>query len=229
MKIKPTDLYKLIEKNDYRSARIYEGLIIEDLGSNMAFETIFADSPEDLIKSIKDLESILSGPYTLAMGNGSKHQKIQHCKRINVEFSRVTIIQPETQQTYESTDTIDKKVEALLSQKLKEIEQEKKYQELENKLTELETWGGKLNFLLTNFLNTYLAQMSTAGANLQGVEHDHLINKNSNIPDDITELEKALAILTHFLGQDNVIKMAKKIQNGHANPVKPIIINFINS
>jgi hypothetical protein len=125
MKIKPTDLYKLIEKNDYKSARIYEGVIIEDLGSNMAFETIFAESPRDLIESIKDLESILSGPYTLAMGNGSKHQKIQHCKRINVEFARVTIIKPETQQTFESTDTIDKKVEALLNQKLKEIEQEK--------------------------------------------------------------------------------------------------------
>jgi len=228
MKIKPKDLYKLIEKNDYKSARIYEGVLIDDLGSNMAFESIFADSSEDLINNIKELESILSGPYTLAMGNGSKHQKVIHCKRIVVEFARITILKPETNQTYESTDMINERVNLLLAQKLKELEQEKKYQDLENKLKELESWGGKLNYLLTNFLNNYLQQMTNNGANLQGTETDPETQKNT-IPADITELEKSLAIITHFLGKENVIKLAKKVQSGQATPVKPIIINFINS
>ena len=212
MKIKPKDLYKLIEKNDYKSARIYEGVLIDDLGSNMAFESIFADSSEDLINNIKELESILSGPYTLAMGNGSKHQKVIHCKRIVVEFARITILKPETNQTYESTDMINERVNLLLAQKLKE----------------LESWGGKLNYLLTNFLNNYLQQMTNNGANLQGTETDPETQKNT-IPADITELEKSLAIITHFLGKENVIKLAKKVQSGQATPVKPIIINFINS
>lgn len=232
MKIQPKDLYKLIQKNNYKSVRIYEGIIKDNLSENMSFEAVFCETPQELINNLTELESILAGPYTLALGNGSKTQKISHCNRIEVEFSRVTILKPETNQTYEPTDKIEERINLAVELRLKEIEQENKYKDLEKKLEELETWGGKLNYLLSNFLNTYL-QNSMSGATMQGFTSDPQQPQhnpaNNNIPADITELEKSLAIITHFLGKENVIKMAKKIQSGKANPVKPIIINFINT
>ena len=220
MKIKPKELYNLIEANNYRSVRVYEGVIKDDLTNYMSFETVFRTTSKELIERINELESILSGDFTLALGNGSKTQKIKHCKKVVCEFYKTTILKPETSTVYESTDSIEYKVKKLVEQKLNEIEQENKVQELEKKLEELETWGGKLNYLLTNFLNSYLQNMN-AGT-LQGIE-------NENNIENITDLEKSIVVLVDFIGQKNIVRLAQKIQSGQANAVKPIIINFINS
>ena len=95
-----------------------------------------------------------------------------------------------------------------------------KFRNQKKKLEELETWGGKLNYLLTNFLNSYLQNMN-AGT-LQGIE-------NENNIENITDLEKSIVVLVDFIGQKNIVRLAQKIQSGQANAVKPIIINFINS
>lgn len=230
MKLKPKELYNLITANNYKSARIYEGLHDGNLSEVMDFETIFKTSPDDLINRIKELEGVLSGDFTIALGNGSKTQKISHCKKIPVEFSRVTIIKPQLNapsQTFENTEVIDQRVAELVDRKLKEIEEQKRIEELEEKLKELETWGGKLNHLLTNFLNGYISKMQTnmaGNGQMQGTETNFDPNQLQ-----ITDLENSLAIITDFLGQENIIRMAKKIQNGQADMVKPIIINFINS
>ena len=222
MKLKPEELYKIIKANEYKSVRFYEGSIKENLTDNMCFESIFRPNTDSVIKRIKELEGILTGCFTLALGNGSKNQKVIHCKRLEVEFYRTTIIQPKNSQTFESTEFIDQRVNELVLKKINEIEQEKKYEELESKLAELETWGGKLNHLLTNFLNTYLEGMQNSV--LQGAELEPEVNET-----ELNELENSLALVVRFLGKENIIKLGKKIRTGQANSVKPIIITFINS
>ena len=47
--------------------------------------------------------------------------------------------------------------------------------------------------------------------------------------ENIENLETNLAVIVDYFGEQNIQKFANKIQQGKADAVKPIIINFINN
>ena len=157
-------LYNLIKANDYKSARIYEGQNV-DFNNEMAFESIFKSSNEDLINRIKELETFLSGDFTVILGTGRKTEPIRQGKKVNVRFvQQVEIIQPEKNtingfQTYETTENINDKIQLEVDRILKQKEQEQEIESYKSKIQELDSWSGKLNYLLTQFLNSYLQQL----------------------------------------------------------------------
>ena len=220
-------LYNLIRANNYKSARIYEGQNV-DFNNEMAFESIFKSSNEDLINRIKELETFLSGDFTVILGTGRKTEPIRQGKKVNVRFvQQVEIIQPEKNtingfQTYETTENINDRIQTEVNRILKEKEQEQEIESYKSKIQELDSWSGKLNYLLTQFLNSYLQQ-------LKNVPQMNGQAQTVNGSIDTEQLDMALAVLVKYIGSENIIKFSHKIKNGQADGVKPIILQFINS
>lgn len=228
MFLSTNQLYNLIKANDYKSARIFEGQNV-DYTNEMPFESIFKTSNSDLISRIKELETFLNGDFTIILGTGRKSEPIKQGKKMNVRFiQKMEIIQPDNRrmngfETFENTDSIDQKVQNEVQRILLQKEQEKELSQYKEKIAELDQWSGKLNYLLTQFLNTYLKSLQKV-PQMNGT-HDQPMNGQEI---DTNKLDEALGTLINFIGPDNVIKFSEKIRNGQAEAVKPIIIQFIN-
>lgn len=229
MFLSTNQLYNLIKANDYKSARIFEGQNV-DYTNEMPFESIFKSSKEDLILRIKELETFLNGDFTIILGTGRKSEPIKQGKKMNVRFiQKMEIIKPEESrmngfETFENSDSINAKVQSEVARILLEKEKEKELNEYKNKIAELDQWSGKLNYLLTQFLNNYLKSLQAVpqmnGTETQPPMNGQEINAN--------ELDQALGTLINFIGHENIIKFSEKIKNGQAEAVKPLIIQFIN-
>jgi hypothetical protein len=229
MFLSTNQLYNLIKANDYKSARIFEGQNV-DYTNEMPFESIFKSSKEDLILRIKELETFLNGDFTIILGTGRKSEPIKQGKKMNVRFiQKMEIIKPEESrmngfETFENSDSINAKVQSEVARILLEKEKEKELNEYKDKIAELDQWSGKLNYLLTQFLNNYLKSLQAVpqmnGTETQPPMNGQEINAN--------ELDHALGTLINFIGHENIIKFSEKIKNGQAEAVKPLIIQFIN-
>lgn len=232
MKLKTNQLYNLIKANNYKSARIFEGLDADVL-QDMPFETMFKDSPENLIERIQDLETFLNGDFIVVLGSGRKTEPIRQGRKVGVQFVQtMTITKPEPTingfktQTYESTEAIEQRVQNEVNRLMKAKESEAELLEYKNKIKELDSWSGKLNYLLTQFLNQYLQSLQQV-PQMNGTQTNGTPTPGTEI--NQAELEQSLSILIKFIGAENIIKFSHKITNGQADYVKPIIINFINS
>ena len=107
------------------------------------------------------------------------------------------------------------------------MEKQKEIAEMKEKLQELDTMSGKLNYFLTKFVDGYIQKLTMNGSQMNGFnQYNQTEVENTK---DINQLENALATLVDYIGEENVIKFSSKIKNGQAEHVKPIIINFINS
>jgi len=226
MNLKPIDIYKLINSNDYKSCRMYEGNI-NDFSNVRPFEHIQKNSSAELINRLKELEDIVSGQFTLLCGHGLKNEQIRHCKKFNTEFYKTYIQTPinGTPDTNEYVDasTIDLKVNQLLEQKLQQKEKEREIDELRNKVKDLDNFSGKLNYLLSKFLNEYL-QKTMQGLTME--EQTQMQGFDTQTKE--LNLEQSLAVLVNYFGEENIKKFAIKINKGEADSVKPLVVNFIN-
>ena len=222
----------LILANEYTSARIYEDHHKGDLNKLMAFEWIKKSDPKQLIERIEEIEDICSGDFTFAFGYGTKNEQIRNLKRVFVQLrkpEKVEVIEDSTFITTPSDQSImeiEKKIEARIEAKITarfERDKEKEYvRELESKIKDLESIGGKasliLNELITGFM-TPAGSPADPSAQLQGFEEE----------EDPNELEQSLGVIVKTFGQDNIIKLARKIESGQAENLIPIVINYINS
>lgn len=230
MIFKPEDIYNIIDTNNFKSVKVYEGFI-EDYKNNLPIESNVFSSSEDLKNRLKNYETLFDGKFTFLLGQGLKNEQIRHLKKFKVEYYRNYIQQPNEMNgtlEYVRADEIDKKVNLLLKDKLQEIEKQKEINEMKEKLKELDTMSGKLNYFLTKFVDGYIQKLTMNGTQMNGfTQYNNTTNEVVN--NDINQLEEALACLVDFIGEENIIKFSSKIKNGSANHVKPIIINFINS
>ena len=233
MIFKPEDIYNIIDTNKFRSVRIYEGFI-DNFKDNLPIEHNVFSSSDQLKDRLKSYETLYDGKFTFLLGQGLKNEQLRHLKKFKVEYYRNYVQQPNDLQgtlEYVRADEIDKKVNVMLQEKLAQMEKEKEIQDMKEKLKELDTMSGKLNYFLTQFVNQYLQQITTNPNMMQGFSQ---YNQNGSYvstqdPSNINELEESLKTLIDFIGEDNIIKFSKKIKSGQADHVKPIIINFINN
>lgn len=230
MIFKPEDIYNIIDTNNFRSVKVYEGFV-EDYKNNLPIESNVFSSSDDLKNRLKNYETLFDGKFTFLLGQGLKNEQIRHLKKFKVEYYRNYIQQPNEMNgtlEYVRADEIDKKVNLLLKDKLQEIEKQKEINEMKEKLKELDTMSGKLNYFLTKFVDGYIQKLTMNGTQMNGFTQ-YNTTANDVVNNDINQLEEALACLVDFIGEENIIKFSSKIKNGSANHVKPIIINFINS
>ena len=233
MIFKPEDIYNIIDTNKFRSVRIYEGFI-DNYKDNLPIEHNVFSSSDQLKDRLKSYETLYDGKFTFLLGQGLKNEQLRHLKKFKVEYYRNYVQQPNDLQgtlEYVRADEIDKKVNIMLQEKLAQMEKEKEILDMKEKLKELDTMSGKLNYFLTQFVNQYLQQITTKPNMMQGFTQ---YNQNGSYvstqdPSNINELEESLTTLIDFIGEDNIIKFSKKIKSGKADHVKPIIINFINN
>ena len=233
MIFKPEDIYNIIDTNKFRSVRIYEGFI-DNFKDNLPIEHNVFSSSDQLKDRLKSYETLYDGKFTFLLGQGLKNEQLRHLKKFKVEYYRNYVQQPNDLQgtlEYVRADEIDKKVNVMLQEKLAQMEKEKEIQDMKEKLKELDTMSGKLNYFLTQFVNQYLQQITTNPNMMQGFSQ---YNQNGSYvstqdPSNINELEESLKTLIDFIGEDNIIKFRKEIKSGQADHVKPIIINFINN
>ena len=223
MVISLNNVYKLIKDNGYKSAIVYEDEIQEN---SKPFESIKKTSSDDLIKRLKELENIISGKFTLLLGKGTNGEQKRNMAEVKTEFYQ-TVIETEpvnmnATDIYESSSTINKKVDELVNKRLKELEDKKKIEDLENKVNELDTMGGKINYFLNGFINFLGDSMSRMNNQpMQGFDPNNKM--------EVETLEENLATLVNYMGEENIEKFANKIKSGKADAVKPIIINFLNT
>lgn len=238
MIFKAEDIYNIIDTNNFKSVRIYEGFI-ENFKENLPIEHNVFSTSDQLKERLKSYENLFDGKFTFLLGQGLKNEQLRHLKKFKVEFYRNYVQQPNELNAsleYVRADEIDKKVNVLLQQKMAEMEKAKEVEEMKEKLKELDTMSGKLNYFLTKFVDGYL-QKITMNGQINGQMNG--FTQYNNSPGDTTsvarsgeqinELENALSTLVDYIGEQNVIKFSSKIKNGQAEHVKPIIINFINS
>ncbi len=224
MVISLNNVYKLIKDNGYKSAIVYEDEIQEN---SKPFESIKKTSSDDLIKRLKELENIISGKFTLLLGKGTNGEQKRNMAEVKTEFYQ-TVIETEpvnmnATDIYESSSTINKKVDELVNKRLKELEDKKKIEDLENKLNELDTMGGKINYFLNGFINNFL------GDSMSRMNNQPMQGFDPNNKMEVETLEENLATLVNYMGEENIEKFANKIKSGKADAVKPIIINFLNT
>ena len=229
MIFKPEDIYNIIDQNNFKSVRIYEGFI-EDYKNDLPIDHNVFSSKDQLIDRLKSYEGLYDGKFTFLLGQGLKNEQIRHLKKYKVEYYRqyqqMPIEDPQTL-NYVRADEIDKKVNVLLQEKIQQMEKEKEIADMKNKLAELDTMSGKLNYFLTKFVDGYIQKLTLNGQAMQGFEQYNSNVSNQTI-NQTSNLEESLATLIDFIGEDNIIKFSNKIKSGQADHVKPIIINFIN-
>ena len=228
MIFKPEDIYNIIDTNNFKSVRIYEGFI-EDYKNQLPIEHNVFTSSQQLKDRLKSYENLYDGKFTFLLGQGLKNEQLRHLKKFKVEYYRNYIQQPNEMQgtlEYVRADEIDKKVNLLLKDKLTEMEKQKEIAEMKEKLQELDTMSGKLNYFLTKFVDGYIQKLTMNGSQMNGFTQYNQTGVETT--KDINQLENALATLVDYIGEENVIKFSSKIKNGQAEHVKPIIINFIN-
>ena len=229
MIFKPDDIYSIIDTNNFKSVRIYEGFI-EDYKNKLPIEHNVFTSSQQLKDRLKSYENLYDGKFTFLLGQGLKNEQLRHLKKFKVEYYRNYIQQPNEMQgtlEYVRADEIDKKVNLLLKDKLAEMEKQKEIAEMKEKLQELDTMSGKLNYFLTKFVDGYIQKLTMNGSQMNGFTQYN--QSEVETTKNINQLENALATLVDYIGEENVIKFSSKIKNGQAEHVKPIIINFINS
>ena len=229
MIFKPDDIYSIIDTNNFKSVRIYEGFI-EDYKNKLPIEHNVFTSSQQLKDRLKSYDNLYDGKFTFLLGQGLKNEQLRHLKKFKVEYYRNYIQQPNEMQgtlEYVRADEIDKKVNLLLKDKLAEMEKQKEIAEMKEKLQELDTMSGKLNYFLTKFVDGYIQKLTMNGSQMNGFTQYN--QSEVETTKNINQLENALATLVDYIGEENVIKFSSKIKNGQAEHVKPIIINFINS
>ena len=221
------NVYKLIKENGYKSAKMYQG----ETTQGRAFEIIKKDTPEELIKRLQELENVVSGKFTLLLGYNREGEQNKNMAEVKTEFYETVVFASPSlnAQTddYVSASTLNKKVDELVQQKLQDLERQKEVEELRAKVAEMETLGGKVNYLLTGFVTKFIEAKLTP-TTMQGFENNGVDQEATNTK-NLTQLENDLSIIVKYFGEDNINKFATKIQNGQANAVKPIIINFLNN
>jgi|TARA_R100000329_G_scaffold148927_1_gene138534 hypothetical protein len=222
MIISKSNLYKLISDNDYKTAILYENDIEEN---SRPFETIRKQTSDNLTKRLKELESVISGKFTILLGKGTRGEQKRNMTEVQTEFYETVIdVEPTNLngvEYYENSANINRKVDELVKQKLDQLEKEREVQELKNKLAELDTMQGKISY----FLQGFITKMMTP-ENLNTMNGFNNVQMNGQ---EQATIEDNLAVIVNYFGEDNIDKFAKKIKNGQANAVKPIIINFLNS
>ena len=222
MIISKSNLYKLISDNDYKTAILYENDIEEN---SRPFETIRKQTSDNLTKRLKELESVISGKFTILLGKGTRGEQKRNMTEVQTEFYETVIdVEPTNLngvEYYENSANINRKVDELVKQKLDQLEKEREVQELKNKLAELDTMQGKISYFLQGFITKMLTP-----ENLNTMNGFNNVQMNGQ---EQATIEDNLAVIVNYFGEDNIDKFAKKIKNGQANAVKPIIINFLNS
>ncbi len=223
-------IYKLIKDNNYKSAKLYEGELSEN---SRAFENVKRETPEDLIKRLQELENIVSGKFTILLGKGTEGEQKRNMLEVKTEFYE-TLISPSPSlngqaEDFVSMSSLNQKVDELVNQRLRDMEREKEMADLRNKVAEMETLGGKVNFLLTGFVSKFIESKLTPQTNnsMQGFKKEY--DPETAEIENIENLESNLAIIVNYFGEENIEKFANKIHQGKADAVKPIIINFINN
>ena len=227
----PTDIYKLIDQNKFKSIRIYEGFV-DDFKNCLPIDHNVFSNPQQLKERLKSYENLYDGKFTFLLGQGLKNEQIRHLKKFKVEYYKNFKQLPSEEMNgtleYVRADEIDQKVNLLLKEKLEQREKEQEVENLKEKIKELDDFSGKLNYFLTKFLDQYLQKITAS--QMQGFDPNFKqYNQNgTTMNNDIDQLEKSLSIILNYLGEENAIKFAHKIETGQAENVKPIVINFIN-
>ena len=155
MIFKAEDIYNIIDTNNFKSVRIYEGFI-ENFKENLPIEHNVFSTSDQLKERLKSYENLFDGKFTFLLGQGLKNEQLRHLKKFKVEFYRNYVQQPNELNAsleYVRADEIDKKVNVLLQQKMAEMEKAKEVEEMKEKLKELDTMSGKLNYFLTKMLH----------------------------------------------------------------------------
>lgn len=245
MRVSLNNVYKLITDNNYKSAKVYEGDITE---GSRPFESIVKESSSALIDRLKDLEQIINGRFTLLLGKGTPGEQKRNMTEVKTEFYE-TIINTEPinmngTEVFENSTLLNEKVDKLVRERMMEMEKDNKIKDLEDKLKEVDSLGGKLNYFLTGFIAQFMQEPTTTNMNGFGFKKDKkedLVHPNeseflkSESTDNLKESEKLdqmemdLTYIIDYLGEENISKFANKIRNGTADSVRPLIINFLNN
>lgn len=214
-------ILKKIEKQRYKHAKVFEGFVVpNDADNKHHFEKFDCDTPEQLINEIQEFSELYHGKFTILMRvhHGGTDKTLSACR-----WSTIPEAKPVEQGNTVSSEKLmtiadleaQKKIwlqELSTTFKLKEYESIIQMKDAE--LNGFKANGDKLAYVALQVLSGMSIGKKLGISNLNGTGTENIKQPESVPVQNAEELKAALNKLHWLLGEEILIKLAKKINPG---------------
>lgn len=239
-----------LKDNQYKVFVCFDGLLNEkNITDKMPLEQHVAKDSnfETCFSKIENILNRKPGRFTFLLqdkySNRSQMMRAQvdtYTPLNVIDKSYVQIDQDENKTIFDqlTPEEISKRIDEQVNLRLAAQELKRQEEAQKKELEDLKTNGGKLAFVLSELIKN----LGLSPANLQSSVMNGFNTQTTPgapqgaqpgtqteyTPTQQANLEKAFGILLNKLGYETVLNLAKKVHDGHADSVLPMIINFAN-
>jgi len=216
---------------------------VEDTGSKSPFETIEVSETGQLKNKFTEFAKVYTGQMFTGMLKLKKTTRDEVHSTVQFFFSTSEQVQIVTATDAPINGMIDR--DEMKREILAEIQGEQKQKSLADELADTKAellkktdntdrmFQSITNLAMGIFLPPEQFQQYTASMNgLEGQQATNNNNTMDNKPIEVKDpqrIEKACVILIQQIGEENLIKLAAKVENGIEPAMKSVLIGFINS
>lgn len=234
------DVFDKITRKNYKIAIIFEGICKPDEAKN-TFEKIDAKSSDVLLSEMNEFCSRYPHKFTILFGTSGTQRSAMDIVNCNFEGSREPLqgtqkqINPENLNFSEMKEKFKAEIKAEFEEERKKEKEREEHEATKTELEHLKTSGGKLAFLAEQLLvNIFTNSKDVSGA-MNGLgkfftEEEEEVKGNPEMKKkpikNINELELSLAKLVEILGEETIVRLARKIKPG--NPIINIVKQYAN-
>lgn len=231
MILNENEFLQYFKDNKFTIYYCYEGFFkYENIGIRAPYESQNNSNTHDeaLIK-VSTLLGRKIGKFSFLCGHKSKQRKdsmnfvqIDTGTQLHVIYDKVQQLEEESDMPGMSKQKFNEAVNLQVTQILQAHEQKKIVEEKEKELENLKSQGGKVAYIMSELIKNLAPNITTA---MQGYSN---VSNNTSEPITPTQLENSLGVLVAALGEEVIIKLAKKFKSGEAVMIIPMVKNFAN-
>lgn len=246
------EFFTYLKDNDFTVFVCFDGLlnektITERFPMEQHLPKNESSSKEIVLTKIENIINRKPGKYTFLLAK--KYSTRNGMMRIQVDtYPQLHVLDKNYQQLDQeptneqnlfqnlSTEEINKRIDEQVNARLIAREKQLEIEEKDRRLKELETNGGKLAYFMAELLkqlNLVPTQMPKTSTVMNGTDFQPGTEQQAAqieyTPAQQKNLEKAFGILLKKLGYKTVLNLAKKIDQGQADHLLPMIENFANN
>lgn len=245
------EFLQYLKDNDYKVFVCYDGFVNDKTVTERMPMEQYTPKDATAVTALQKIENIINrkpGKFTFLLANNFTNRA--QMMRVQVDtYPQLNVIDKTTEQIENheyssnennmfgslSNEEINKRIEEQVNARLLAREKQLEIEEKDRKLKEFETNGGKLAFVISELIKNLglnPAQMAKTSTVMNGTEFQPETQQAAPVeytPAQQANLEKAFGILLKKLGYKTVLNLAKKVHEGQADAVLPMIENFANS
>lgn len=226
------EFLQYFKDNKFTVYYCYEGYFkYENMGTRAPYESQnMTNTHEEALDKVSTLLNRKIGKFSFLCGHKAKQRKdsmnfvqVDTGVQLHVVTDKVTQMDDDLDMQGMSKAKFNEAVNLQVTQILQAHELKKAAEEKDRELEQLRSQGGKVAFVLSEFVKHLAPNLSTA---MQGVPNAGTHTQHEPIVP--TDLENALGVLVAALGEQTIINLARKFKTGEASMVIPMVKNFAN-